>query len=90
MRVNKMHRDEKIDEVGSVTSGQTLLDKIRDEDQTANLTVFEKEKRLKSQQHKMRKMIKTVIMSVEERQSEAACEDRIPKTGNVVIDKINQ
>lgn len=48
MRVNKMHRDEKIDEVGSVTSGQTLLDKIRDEDQTANLTVFEKEKRLKS------------------------------------------
>ena len=88
-RVHRMQRDELIDDIGNVSiKGQTLLDKMRDEDKTAKLSIFDKEKRLQTQQNRMRKMVRAAVMSVEERLSEASPR-RIPKTGNIVVDRVN-
>ena len=61
---------------------------MRDEDKTAKLSIFDKEKRLQTQQNRMRKMVRAAVMSVEERLSEASPR-RIPKTGNIVVDRVN-
>ena len=46
------------------------------------------EKRLKDEQRKMRKFVKQFMASPEEKMEEASLE-KIGKTGNVLLDKIN-
>ena len=68
--------------------GQTLLEKIRAEDKTAALTMEEKQRKLQSKQRKLRKFVKESLQTVEERLAEASPK-KIRKTGNVILDEIN-
>ena len=89
-RVNKMQRDEKIREDDIVAAYPvSLLDKIRSDERTVTLAPHEKEQRMKSKQRKMRKIVKASCMTYDER-FENASPTKIQKTGNVVLDKINQ
>ena len=88
-RIDRMQKDENIEGGDTEIMGQTLLEKIRAQDKTAKLSPKQKEEKLKEEQKRLHKFVKSFMAPPDQRLQEAS-PSKAHATGNFVLDKITK